>query len=170
MLGIVVTAGGWRLPAGLLADICLPLAGAITLTSWLGCWVGACAYGAPSSSWWALAARDEWGVLAGRVPVQLIGAVLTFILLVLLEWLGKRWPAGLVASTGLFGISASLFGLSYLRADPMPIWHGLRLEAWGAVALMILSSGIVVVLLLRSRLKPTPVPSRRMNNREVMKE
>jgi len=161
VIGIAVMAAWWRLPAGLLADVCWPLAGSITVTSWMGCWVSMCAYGAPSSGWWAVAGRDEWGVLASRVPVQLIGASLTLFILVLLELPGKRWPPGLAASIGWFGISAIVFGLSYLRADPMPIWNGLRLEAWGAVLLMALSAGLVVVLLVRWRARPRPVPSRR---------
>jgi amino acid permease len=51
------------------------------------------------------------------------------------------------ATLGLFGIASILFLLSYLRADPTPIWNGLRLEAWGAMGLMIFSSITVVVLL-----------------------
>jgi len=161
LIGTGVIAIWWRLSAGVLADTCLPLAGSMTITSWLGCWVGACAYGAPSSEWWALPGPDEWGVLVRRVPVQLMGALLTLLLLIGLEWLGRRWQTGVTASAGLFGISAVIFGLSYLRSDPMPIWKGLRLEAWGSAALMVLSAGIVVVLLVRWRLRPSMVSSKR---------
>ncbi len=99
-------------------------------------------------------ARDEWGVLADRVPVQLMGAISTLVLIWLLDRAGKRLPVpGDECRIGLFGISAVMFGLSYLRADPTPIWNGLRLEAWGAIGLMIFSAFIVVVLLLHWKFK-----------------
>ncbi len=160
-LAVVLLAAWWKLPAGLIADIFLPLAACITITSWLGCWAGSCAYGQPSSDWWALPARDEWGVFANRLPVQLIGAILTLLLLVLLDWLARRVAIrGLAGCLGLFGISAILFGLSYLRADPSLIYQGLRLEAWGAIAMMGLSGLLVVVLLVRGRLRKSVIPLR----------
>jgi prolipoprotein diacylglyceryltransferase len=162
VIGIPIVSAWFRLPVGLLADISLPLASSLAITSWLGCWAGMCAYGAQSNAWWALPGRDEWGVVAARLPVQLMGAVLTLVLLILLEWLGKRWPPGLSATLGLFGLSAIVFGLSYLRVDPVPVWRGWRLEAWGAAVLMAISAGIVVVLLVQWRLRPRPARSRRV--------
>ncbi len=162
-LAVSILAAWWKLPAGLLADILLPLAACLTITSWLGCWAGTCAYGQPSNSWWALPARDEWGVMANRLPVQLIGAILTLLLLVLLDRLARRLPyLGMAGCLGLFGISAILFGLSYLRADPAPIYQGLRLEAWGSAVMMGLSGLLVVVLLVRGRLRKSAIPLRRV--------
>jgi len=162
VLAIFVLARWWKLSTGLLADSLFPLAGALVITSWLGCWADTCAYGIPSLAWWALPARDEWGVIAPRLPVQLIGAILTLGSLWLSDWINKRFPLpGLSASIGLFIISAIVFGLSYLRADPILIWQGLRLEAWGAIGLMILCGLLAVVLLVRWKLKKIPVPVRR---------
>jgi len=162
-LSVIIIARWWRLPLGVLADTLLPLVGALTITAWLGCWVGTCAYGLPSSAWWAVPVRDEWGMLARRVPVQLVGATSTLVLIWLMDWAGKRVVLpGLSAGVGLFSISAIIFSLSYWRVDPMPIWHGLRLEAWGAIGLMILSALIVVVLLVGWKLKKLPVPERRV--------
>ncbi len=150
LLAVFILAWWWKLPAGMLADILFPLAGMLAIASWLGCWFGTCSYGLPSHAWWALPARDEWGVLATRVPVQLLGSVATLALVWLMDWIGRRLPGmGLSASLGLFGISGVIFALSYFRDDPVPIWHGLRLEAWGAMGLMALSATIVVVLLVR---------------------
>lgn len=150
ILALFIVAQWWKIPGGLLADTLLPLAGALTVTAWLGCWVDRCGYGVPSNAWWAIPGRDEWGVLAYRVPVQQMGATLTLIFFWLLDRVGKCLPvAGLNASIGVFGLSAVVFGLSYFRADPAPIWHGLRLEAWGAIGLMSFSTLLVVVLLLR---------------------
>ncbi len=163
VLAVVILATGLKFPAGVLADTLLPLAGALTVTSWLGCWLGTCAYGQASTAWWAVPGRDEWGVLAGRVPVQLMGASLTLLLTWLIDGWGRRLQvAGLSAATGLLGMASMIFALSYLRADPVPIWRGLRLEAWGALGLMALSACTVVVLLVRCKLKRLPILQRRV--------
>lgn len=148
VLAIFILGGWLKIHVGVLADMLLPLAGTMTVTAWLGCWMDRCGYGWPSTAWWALPAHDEWGVLAGRIPVQLLGALSTLILIWLLDRSSTRLPVkGMSASLGLFGISAMIFTLSYLRADPTPIWYGLRLEAWGAIGLMIFSALSEVVLL-----------------------
>jgi len=154
LLAVFILAVWWRMPLGSLADALLPLAGALTITAWMGCWVDGCGYGVPSSAWWAVPARDEWGVLANRIPVQMVGAASTLVIIWLLDRSSKRLSVhGMSASIGLFGLSAVVFGLSYLRSDPTPIWNGFRLEAWGAIGLMIFSSVAVVVLLLRWKYK-----------------
>jgi prolipoprotein diacylglyceryltransferase len=149
IVAIVILSVWWKFPIGKLADILLPLAGSLTITAWLGCWMDRCGYGLPSIMWWALPGRDEWGVLTTRVPVQLIGATLTLVFIWLLDWASNRFPIpGLMAAIGLFSLSAVIFALSFLRADPTPMWNSLRLEAWGAMGLMIFSIFAVVVLLL----------------------
>jgi len=154
ILALFIIAAWWKIPTGTLADTLLPLVGALTVTAWLECWVDRCSYGVPSHAWWAVPGRDEWGVLAARVPVQLAGATLSLVFIWLLDRVSKRLPAsGLSASIGLFGLSGVIFGLSYLRADPTPIWQGLRLEAWGAIGLMIFSAITVVVLLVGWKIK-----------------
>lgn len=90
LLTILILAAWWDLPVGKLADTLLPLAGAVAITAWLGCWVDRCGYGIQSAGWWALPGRDEWGRLANRVPVQLLGAVFTLVIIWLLDWVGKR--------------------------------------------------------------------------------
>ena len=85
---------------------------------------------------------------------QLLGALLSLIVVWLLERFNKIIPIeGISFSLGIFGISTILFGLSYLRADPSYIWNGLRIDAWGAIALMIFWGIIVVVLLAHWRIK-----------------
>ena len=154
ILVIIILALWWKLPIGKLADTLLPLAGILTIAAWLGCWVDSCGYGLASDMWWALPGRDEWGVLTNRVPVQLMGAIITLVLIWLLDWAGKRLPIpGLNAAIGLFGMSAVIIALSFLRADPTPIWNGLRLEAWGAIGLMIFAIFAVVVLLSRWKIR-----------------
>jgi phosphatidylglycerol:prolipoprotein diacylglycerol transferase len=154
VLSIIIIALWRQMPLGTLADALLPLAGTLTVAAWMGCWMEGCSYGLPSNAWWAMPAGDEWGVASNRAPVQLIGAVGTLVVIWLLDWGGRRLPIqGTGAALGLFGITAVLFGLSYLRMDPTPIWNGLRLEAWGAAALMLFAAFSLVVLLIHGKLK-----------------
>ena len=64
----------------------------------------------PSTAWYALPSSDEWGMVAPRLPVQLLGAILTLGLFAGLEqargWL--RRP-GLAASLGLLGWATDIF-------------------------------------------------------------
>lgn len=154
MIAIIILSKVWNIPAGKIADMLIPLAGSLAVTAWLGCWVDRCAYGRPADLWWALPARDEWGVLEKRVPVQLIGAITSLALIWLLESASKRFPVpGLFASAGFFSLTAIILGLSLLRSDPSLVWNGLRLEAWGAIGLMITSCIIGLFLWLRWRIK-----------------
>lgn len=148
LLALVLFAILAREPLGTLADALLPLAGSITVSAWLGCWVDGCAYGSTIDSWWAIPARDEWGTLAPRGPVQLLGALLTLGIFWLLNrnWNWLHSP-GLSANLGLLGLSLELFVLSFLRSDPAPFWHGLRLETWAALAFVAAS---VLPLLIRT--------------------
>jgi prolipoprotein diacylglyceryltransferase len=156
---LIILASWWQIPAGKLADAMLPLAGSLTITAWLGCWLDSCGYGLPSDMWWALPSRDEWGTLPNRVPVQLAGAAFTLFLVWLLDQASKHFSIqGLSAAIGLFGISAVIFVLSFLRVDPTPIFNGLRLEAWGAFGLMIFSLFVVVVLLFQKKFKKMENP------------
>jgi prolipoprotein diacylglyceryltransferase len=155
LLAVIFIASIWKLPIGLLGDVLLPMAGTLAIGAWLGCWFDSCAYGLPSSAWWATPQQDEWGLLSNRVPVQLLGATSTLILIWLIDRATRKCTIqGLNASLGGLGICAVIFILSYLRADPVPVWNGLRLEAWGAFILMIGFSIFTVVLLLRWKFHP----------------
>jgi hypothetical protein len=60
-------------------------------------------------------------------------------------------PPGLVASFGLGGLSLILLGLSLLRADPYPLYNGLRLETWAALIFLGIAviAGILAIILDR---------------------
>jgi len=132
----VVLAAVARLPLGQLADALLPLAMVFAATGWLACWLEGCAYGPQVNAWWGVPARDEWGRLLHRLPTQLAGALATLGLFWLIEHSRKRLTvAGSASSLGLIAISTGAFLLSFARADPIPLWHNLRLEAWGWLAL-----------------------------------
>lgn len=158
-LSILIVAKWKNINTGALADALFPLAGTLMVTAWLGSWVGRSSYGFASDAWFALPSPDEWGLMGKRVPVQLIGALLALALTWLLEHEDKRFPVlGMDALVGLFGLSAVMFILSFLRADPMPVFYGLRLEAWGAAGLMALSVlGTLILFAFGKRKQPRQI-------------
>jgi prolipoprotein diacylglyceryltransferase len=145
-LGIVALFRRQSLPR--LADALLPLAVIMTVAVWLGCWLDGSAYGWPLSAWWAIPTRDQWSVISPRWPLQLFGALASLALLWLLERFARRfeWRPGVLAAMGVLGLSTILFLLSFLRADVALIWRGLRLEAWGALAIMAAAVCALLVL------------------------
>jgi phosphatidylglycerol---prolipoprotein diacylglyceryl transferase len=150
VLGMIIIAWVFKFPLGLLADTYLPLASTLAIAAWLGSWVSGSSYGTPSAAWWSLPAYDEMGVLNTHLPVQLLGAIFSLLIALLLDRISQRFSMkGISALLYLLGLSGVIFGLSFLRFDPALTWQGMRLEAWGAVGLMIFSALLVVVLLLR---------------------
>jgi prolipoprotein diacylglyceryltransferase len=140
ILGVFIAARGSEIPVAALADRLLPLFASLSVAVWLGCWVTGCAYGPESG--WGLPAKDEWGFWKNRVPLQLIGATLTVASFWSVERFRQRkknLSPGLAASVGLGLLCLILLGASILRADPYPIYFGLRLETWAAIALLIIS-------------------------------
>lgn len=134
VLALFVLARKRKMPAGVLADVLLPLGASLAVSAWMGSWLTGYAYGIESSSWWTLPAVDEWGVVSERWPVQLVGALLTLSLFWLVEKKRRsfRLP-GQAACIYMIGVSVVMFALTYLRADPMPVWNGLRWDAWAAI-------------------------------------
>ncbi len=133
-----------------LSDTFINLAGCLAIGVWLGCWFEGATYGFISEAWGALPAVDEWGVIAHRFPVQLIGAVFTLILLMLFDsikshpvW--KRWLRPPGKSTGLFlsGLSLIILFLTFFRDDPAPLWMGRRLDIW--LSLGFFMGGIILL-------------------------
>lgn len=137
---------------GKLLDRLTPLFFAISLSAWLGCWAAGCAYGQLSGAWWSVFARDEWDVLAGRIPVQLFAALLTSGLFWSIYSQRARFQTpGQTASLFLLGSAIIYFSLTYLRGDPNPVWAGLRWDAWAALSFSAI--GIAYFRSLRLTLK-----------------
>ena len=125
-------------PFGELADMLIPLVFAISVSAWLGCWLTGCAYGLPTQAWWALPAMDEWGVIAARVPVQLLAILLTSVLFWRVSIRRKHTHTpGQTAGLLFIGVSFIYFLSTYLRGDPVPVWAGLRWDAWAALSFSI---------------------------------
>ena len=156
LLALALVAAIKRISLGLLADAMLPLLATLTVTGWLGCWLGGCAYGPLTDRWWGFLVTNEWGQTALRWPTQLLGATLTLVLFLLLDWSrawlaarGKSARPGTFALLGLLLLSLEMFALSYLRVDPSRMWNGFRLEAWAALgfaALAALALGFSLLL------------------------
>lgn len=139
LIALLAYAGFARQSLWFLLDSLLPLAGLLSVSAWLACWLDGCAYGAVSPAWWALPARNEWGVMAQRVPVQLIGALLALITFGVADWARPRVKLlGQVSLLALAALTAEMFALSFLRADPAPSQGGLHLESWAALSLSLI--------------------------------
>ncbi len=140
LVGLLTYATLKRQSPQKLADALLPLATALAVSAWLACWLDGVAYGPALSARWLVPARDEWGALAPRLPVQFLGALLTLGLFWLLELRQPREPSpGLLAGRWFLGFSLIMLALSLLRADPAPVWLSLRLETWAAVAFLLVA-------------------------------
>lgn len=133
-----------------LADALLPAALLVCMGIWLGCWQSGVAYGIQLSagSGWGLPSIDETGRYALRIPLQLIGAVLTLLCFTIIEqskapFLRASGHRGLAA---LISITALLLALSFFRADPAPQWMGLRWESWLGMVYLLAEMGLVVRL------------------------
>jgi prolipoprotein diacylglyceryltransferase len=124
----------------------LPLLTTLSIGSWLSCWLIGCAYGPPAGSWWGIPSRNEWGEVALRLPVQLIGALLTLGHFWLLDW-GRDFfkSQGQTFSAALMGFSAIMLALSFIRADPLPEWQGMRVDSWAALVFLMLA-GICLMI------------------------
>ena len=128
-----------RQSLGELADTYLPLAAVLFVISWLACWLDGCAYGAETTAWYGLPARDEWGDLSHRVPAQLLGAVLTLALFWLVDFSRRRFIIpGQAACLALLGAGLIMLGISFLRVDPSQTWLGWRPEAWSGLGFSLL--------------------------------
>ena len=150
--GTVIAAWVADIPVGILADRLLPLLASLSVAVWLGCWVTGCAYGPESG--WGLPTKDEWGFWKNRVPLQLIGATLTVASFWSIERFRQRkknLSPGLAASLGFGLLCLILLGASILRADPYPVYSGLRLETWAAIALLIISILSAGYAIIRNR-------------------
>jgi len=132
-----------RAPFGRLADSLLPLALVVVVSAWLACWQAGCAYGAPvpAASWFGIPMRDEWGEVAFRWPVQLVGALASLGSFWLIERLRPhlRRP-GRAAGLGFLALSLQLFILTFVRADAAPVWRSQRLDTWIWLGVLVLAT------------------------------
>jgi prolipoprotein diacylglyceryltransferase len=152
ILGVLIAARVTDIPFAVLTDRLLPLLASLSVAVWLGCWITGCAYGPESG--WGLPAKDQWGIWKDRLPLQLIGAILTVASFWSIERFRQRkknLSPGLAASVGFGLLCLILLGASIMRADPYPVYSGLRLETWAAIALLMISILRTGYTIIRSR-------------------
>ena len=136
-----------------LADHLILPATLVTFSVWLGCLADGCAYGQPVEPPWGWSSPDAAGTVRPRWPTQALGALSTVALMIPLHR-GLRRPGlqpGMIAGLGMSALSAAVFSLSLVQADPAPYWGQLRIQtlAWGLLMILALT-----VTLIRWRSQP----------------
>ena len=144
-------------PLRVVLDRLSPLVAPLAVLGWLACGQAGCAYGpqlAPTA-WLGLPMTDEWGRILLRFPLQPVAALLLlgYNGLIAVTLTGPLKPGLRGALTGL-GLAAVQFGAALFLAEPGPTWYGLVYDAWVALALGVISLGLMgVALWPRSRSK-----------------
>jgi phosphatidylglycerol---prolipoprotein diacylglyceryl transferase len=115
-----------------------PLAAGI----WMGCWLAGTAYGplTPQGAWWGLPVADESGLVAARLPLQLLAAASMLVCFWLLEiWLApRRTRDGQIASLGCVILGLNLVFFLLLRSEPVRLWWGVSLDVWAALGVCLI--------------------------------
>lgn len=157
LLAALAIALVMRQPLRQAADRLAHLAPPLGIAGWLGCWMAGCAYG-PETTLFGLSTMGEDGRFSLRFPLQLLAALSLLIYYACLEiGVARPLPAGQRAGLVGLGLAVNLLIFSFLRADPAPLWGGLRADSWAAgllsvfmLALCLLPSALARV---RSRQK-----------------
>jgi prolipoprotein diacylglyceryltransferase len=156
VLTIFILAWVWHMPVTKLADGLAPLFPPLVIGIWLGCWQAGIAYGAsaPTGSWWAMPTLDEAGKFSLREPLQLLAALSILFFFVFLESNLHLFshPGQFTAVTAL-GISIDVLLFSRFRADPLPVWNGLRTDLLAGSLFVVMSLFLCILAFLPRRLK-----------------
>ncbi len=141
----------------LVLDGMAPLFPPLAILGWLGCTLAGCAYGpamGPGSpqggheawAWLALPVADESGQVATRFPLQIAAALLVLgYNWALAALLSRRAAPGRYAALVGLGLAGALFGVAALSAEPAPAWRGLSPDGWSAVAIAVVSVGVLIL-------------------------
>jgi phosphatidylglycerol:prolipoprotein diacylglycerol transferase len=155
-LTIFILARVWHTPVTKLADDLAPLFPPLAIGVWLGCWQAGIAYGAstPTGSWWAMPVLDETGTVSLREPLQLMAALSILFFFVFLESNIRFFdrPGQLIGITSL-GLSINLLLFSRFRADPVPVWNGMRTDILAGSLFVLMSLLICILAFVPHRLK-----------------
>jgi phosphatidylglycerol---prolipoprotein diacylglyceryl transferase len=145
LLAVVGISVARNLLLGQAADRLANLAPPLAIAAWLGCWMAGCAYGFETTAF-GLRTLIEDGSFSVRFPVQILAAL---SLLCYYAWLeigvSYSLPAGRRAGLIGLGLAINLLAFSFLRADPAPLWYGLRPDSWAAAVLGIIMLAVCLV-------------------------
>ena len=125
----------------------------LTVAAWLAAWQSGLAYGSAleTGTWWGMMTKNEIGTVALRAPVQPLAAVSALLFLALTEKkMNKSHISG--DKAGAVGMVFALHCLvfSFMRADPVQHWLGLRLDTWMSLFTLI---GILTAIFVNFRKK-----------------
>jgi phosphatidylglycerol:prolipoprotein diacylglycerol transferase len=154
LLGLGFCSIRYHRSFGYLLDQTMKLYIVIFAAAWLASIFEGCSYSILSDSLWAMPVRDESGMIAKRFPLQILAILVSLTW----YWLLENWQArseksswnqlpGMFGYIVLAGLMFQLFWLSFLRADPSPIFSGWRLESWIASGLCFI---FMMILILKS--------------------
>lgn len=159
LAGLFITAQLQKLSFAALSDRLLPLFCSIAVSAWFGSWVTGAVYGHPSDSWWSIRAADEWGIVAHRLPVPLIGIFSALVIHILIRnYLNrlKHSVPGLATCLELSGFFITFLSLLPMRDDPMIKFADIPLDAWASLVSLIVSSILAVYFIhITNSLKET---------------
>ena len=148
LIALVLLSLFQRAPLFQLGDDLIVLTPPLTAGVWMGCWLAGCAYGplAPPGAWWGIPVTDESGLVASRLPLQLLAAASLLVCFWLLETrLGPVRPRdGQAASLGCVIVGLNLVVFLMLRSEPTRLWWGVSLDVWSALGLCLI--GLVSAL------------------------
>lgn len=133
----------------------------LVVSFWLASWRVGVAYGEhlDPAIWWGLPMLDIMGVTANRIPVQPAAALTLLLLIGVLEW---RWKKKLKAGMRMVFLILLLLGhtlvFSFMRADPILHWLGLRLDIWACLFIILLTFLLLVfTFAVKSKVGKTPL-------------
>ena len=115
----------------------------VSLATWTGCQVEACAFGHTVAG--APMGYDSLGSLAPRWPTQAVGMVLSGgILAGLLPLAGRNLPAGLLGMGALTAIAAVNTTLSLTRGDPSLLIGSWRVDTVAGLIVFLTAAGLAL--------------------------
>lgn len=163
LIGASVACALRGLPLLPVLDALAPGAACAAVFGWLACFVVGCAWGLETHpgqgllSNLSLDAPNLYGVREPRVAVQLMGAAWSGIVLVAVL-LTRRYVAQPGIALGLWIAlhSVGSLALGFLRADPMPLAAGWRIDQLANLALSVAGIGLLGGLVLARRAGARP--------------
>ena len=159
VMGTAVACALRGLPLTPILDLLTPAAASVAAFAWLGCHTASCAYGIETYPGQGLLWRlsldlpDLYGIRQPRIPVQLLGAGWSALVLTVVLITRRRTPHhGTIFALWVSLQSLGSFGLALWQADPMPQVSGWRVDQ--IINLFLCGVGLTAALAMMIRQRP----------------